>query len=172
MRQPTELEILIRKHYAALYATALKFVKSPDYAENVVQEVFIRFWEKRPLDVQVNSEKDYLFTMVRNHSLNYLRSLKREQERYNQLEIEESEEAEIFNLMVEEESNYQLEIAIRTLPEQSARIIRMSLSGYENKEIARLLQVSINTVKTLKYGAIRKLREYFIHKKEGYKDRR
>ena len=172
MRQPTELEILIREHYAALYATALKFVKSPDHAKNVVQEVFIHFWEKRPQDTRIESKKDYLFAMVRNHSLNYLRSLKREQERYNQLEIEESQEAEVFNLMVEEESNYQLEVAIRTLPEQSARIIRMALSGYENKEIARLLQISVNTVKTLKYGAIRKLREYFIQKKNGYKERR
>ena len=57
-----------------------------------------------------------------------------------------------------------LQTAIGQLPEQSARIIRLALSGLENKEISRLLKVSVNTVKTLKYSAIRKLREHFQKK--------
>ena len=45
---------------------------------------------------------------------------------------------------------------------QSERIILLSLAGNNVKEIAEILAVSVNTVRTLKYGAIRKLREYFI----------
>ena len=80
------------------------------------------------------------------------------------MENPETEEPQIFNLFVEEETIQRLQTAIGQLPEQSARIIRLALSGLENKEISRLLKVSVNTVKTLKYSAIRKLREHFQKK--------
>ena len=93
-----------------------------------------------------------------------LRGSERENNRYARLENPESEEPQIFNLFIEEETNQMLLTAIGQLPEQSARIIRLALSGLENKEISRLLDVSVNTVKTLKYSAIRKLREHFQKK--------
>lgn len=168
MKKYDELEQFIRRHYAALHAAALKLVKSSDVAQDITQDVIISFWESRSKGFEPESETDYLFVMVRNASLNYLRTAEREAERYAQLEMPESEEPEVFHLLVEEETNRMLLTAIDTLPEQSARIARLVLSGYENKEIARLLGISINTVKTLKYGAIRKLREYF-HRTEGAK---
>ena len=64
-------------------------------------------------------------------------------------------------MLIEEEINQILIHAIDLLPVQSARIMRLILSGYENKEIAKVMGVSVNTIKTLKYAAIRKLREYF-----------
>ena len=65
-------------------------------------------------------------------------------------------------MLIEEEINQILIHAIDLLPVQSARIMRLILSGYENKEIAKVMGVSVNTIKTLKYAAIRKLREYSI----------
>lgn len=54
---------------------------------------------------------------------------------------------------------------MNALPAQSARIIKMSMDGKQNKEIAELLGVSVNTVKTLKYNALstlkRVLNDYF-----------
>ena len=132
MKEYAELENFIRKHYAALHTSALKFVKSEAAAQDITQEVIIRYWE--------NQEKCHTIESVENP---------------------ETEEPQIFNLFVEEETNQMLLTAIGQLPEQSARIIRLALSGLENKEISRLLKVSVNTVKTLKYSAIRKLREHF-----------
>ena len=161
MKQYDELEAFIRRHYAALHAAALSLVKSDDVAQDITQEAIIRFWENRSKGFRPESEADYLFIMVRNEALNYLRSAQREADRYARMDLPESEEPEVFSLLVEEETNRMVLAAIGTLPEQSARIARLVLSGYENKEIARLLDISINTVKTLKYAAIRKLREYF-----------
>ena len=161
MKEYAAIELFIKKHYAALCATALKFVASPEIAQDIAQEVIIHFWEKQAQHQDLSSVENYLFIMVRNEALNYLRSARRETQRHQKLENTETEEPEIFNLLVEEETNQMLTTAINSLPAQSARILRLVLSGCENKEIARLLDVSINTVKTLKYGAIRKLREYF-----------
>jgi len=99
--------------------------------------------------------------MARNASLNYLRGKKREEKRYFSLLLETENEQELFNLLVEEEYNQLLIHAINQLPKHNARVIRYALSGYNNKEIAILLGISVNTIKSIKYSAIRKLREYF-----------
>ena len=164
MKEYAELENFIRKHYAALYTSALKFVKSEAVAQDIVQEIIIRYWENQEKYNTIESIENFLFVSVKNEALNYLRGIERENNRYARLENPESEEPQIFNLFIEEETNQMLLTAIGQLPEKSARIIRLALSGLENKEISRLLDVSVNTVKTLKYSAIRKLREHFQKK--------
>ena len=99
--------------------------------------------------------------MIKNEALNYLRGSQREKQHYNHLEVEEFEHPKVLNMLIEEEINQILIHAIDLLPVQIARIMRLILSGYENKEIAKVMGVSVNTIKTLKYAAIRKLREYF-----------
>lgn len=139
---------------------AERLVKSESIAKDIAQDVIIKFWEKTTKD-NISSVDDYLFIMVRNASLNYLRSRKREEKRYFSLILETENEQELFSLLVEEEYNQLLINAINQLPKPNARVIRYALSGYNNKEIALLLGISINTIKSMKYSAIRKLREYF-----------
>ncbi|MDR2130173.1 MAG: sigma-70 family RNA polymerase sigma factor [Odoribacteraceae bacterium] len=162
MKEIFELEKMIRGYYATLYAVAIKFVVSPDIAQDITQEVIIRFWEKRHFYRESDSIEHLLFVSVKNEALNYLRNTRRAENRYKKLSYPESEDPVALNLLIEEETNQILVEAIRHLPEQSARIMRLLLSGYENKEIALIIGVSINTVKTLKYGAIRKLRTYLL----------
>ena len=47
MKEYAEVENFIRKHYAALYTSALKFVKSEAVAQDIVQEIIIRYWENQ-----------------------------------------------------------------------------------------------------------------------------
>jgi RNA polymerase sigma-70 factor (ECF subfamily) len=42
-----------------------------------------------------------------------------------------------------------------------ARIIRMEFAGLTNQEMAKLFQITIPTLKSLRYDALRRLREYF-----------
>ena len=148
MREDQQLEIFIRKHYSSMCAVALRFIGSPDIAQDITQVV-------------IKSTDNFLYTMIKNEALNYLRGSQREKQHYNHLEVEEFEHPKVLNMLIEEEINQILIHAIDLLPVQSARIMRLILSGYENKEIAKVMGVSVNTIKTLKYSAIRKLREYF-----------
>ncbi len=91
-----------------------------------------------------------------------IRSIKRENDRYKQIYPGEQDDSDILDKIIEEEANQILIHAIQQLPPQSERIILLTLAGNNVKEIAEILAVSVNTVRTLKYGAIRKLREYFI----------
>jgi RNA polymerase sigma factor (sigma-70 family) len=154
-------DIFIKEHYASLCTVAERFVKSSAVAQDIAQEVIIKYWVNPNRD-NITSVNDYLFVMVKNFSLNYLRGRKRENQRYFTIKSErEDKDDELFNILVEEEYNQLLINVIDQLPKPNARVIRYALSGYNNKEISILLGISINTVKSMKYSAVRKLREYF-----------
>lgn len=156
------LEKFVRQNFAAVCAVASHFVDK-DTAQDIAQNVLFRFYENREKYTNLESLSDFLFVMVRNEALNYLQARRKEMERCGKWVEEQEEEERIFHALVEEESNQILLHAVSLLPPQTAHIIRLVLSGYTNKEIAVLVGISINTVKTLKYGGIRKLREYFEH---------
>lgn len=144
---------------------ANRFVDN-DTAQDITQNVLFKFWKKREKYINLESINDFLFIMIRNEAISHLRQMKHEKERYAKLPREESEEPAILHILIEEESNQILVNAINQLPRpKQPSSYAFVLSGYDNKEIARLIDVSINTVKTLKYGAIRKLREYFNNHK-------
>ncbi len=73
MKEYAELENFIRKHYAALYTSALKFVKSEAVAQDIVQEIIIRYWENQEKYNTIESIENFLFVSVKNEALNYLR---------------------------------------------------------------------------------------------------
>ncbi len=149
---------LFRKYYESLYQFARRLVKDPQSAENVVQDVFVRIWLTRQECNIHSSVKSYLYTAVKNHSLNYL---KREKTR-----IRVSEETNYqghFNQTPEQEliekENYEaVHREIEKLPEKCRQIYLMK--RYDNltyAEIAEILQISINTVKTQMKRAIKTL---------------
>ena len=64
-------------YYSPLCAFALKYIDSFDLAEDLVQEVFIKFWEKKRIDQLQGSLKSYLFSAVKNNALNHIRQNKK-----------------------------------------------------------------------------------------------
>ena len=131
-------------------------------AEDIVQEVLIRLWENRRHYQDITCLRSFVYTMIRNQSLNLIRNRKRSSQHFHLLP--EEEENNFFNILVEEESNRLLFNAINTLAPQSAAIIQLSLQGLKNEEIARELSISENTVKVLKYRSLKKLRQLLHHR--------
>lgn len=158
-----QLETLIEQEYARLCGVSTRLVGRSDVAEDIVQNSFVNFWERRKQRDKIESEKGLLYVMVRNESLNYIRSQKRERMRNTTYVKENSEDLlnddEMFEKILQEEIGNRLDSALEQLPEQTARVIKMSLMGLGNRDIASTLGVTVNTVKTLKYSAIKKLKE-------------
>ena len=145
-------------HFHALCGFANKYLSDRDVAEDVVQEVFIGFWEKGSEIDQPGAIKAYLYTAVRNKCLNYLK---------HRLVIQKNEEALIYELesdqfftnhVIEEETFNQLYQEIKNLPESAQRIMLLALKGLKNAEIAEELGISENTVKTQKKISYSKLK--------------
>ena len=86
-------------------AVALRFIGSPDIAQDITQEVIIKFWKNRANYENIKSTDNFLYTMIKNEALNYLRGSQREKQHYNHLEVEEFEHPKVLNMLIEEEIN-------------------------------------------------------------------
>ena len=140
------LEYFFREYTDMLYYRAFGFVKDNLVAEDIVQEVFIRFWQLRKNLKITDSVPGYLCKAVDHRCQNYLEHLKVKHH------YEESQRWEI----MEEEV---------PLPEKCREIFILAcIEGLKYKEVAERLDVSVNTVKTQLKSAYSKLRTEFNEK--------
>lgn len=149
-------EALFQEFYPSMCIVATKFIADETAAEDIVQEAFIKLWEKRNAYQDIPSLKTFLYVSVKNLCFNHIRDRKVTID-YTSPEAEK-QEAIFKDLLIEEEAYRIIEDAVNALPPQSARIVKMYLDGKQNKEIAEILNISVNSVKTLKYNALNSLR--------------
>ena len=102
--------------------------------------------------------KAFLYTSVRNKCLNYLNHKAVLQKHEEKLIYELESESFFTQHVVEEETFNQLYLEIEHLPNAAKKIILLALKGLKNKEIAEVLNISENTVKTQKKIAYSKLK--------------
>ena len=148
---------LFRRFYNYLVVYAMRRVQRQDVAEDVVQEVFVSMWEG---DKEFNSFvglKAFLYNAVSNRCLDYLKHQK-VVEQYVAVALREGKEWEGMDL-VEEEMYRELHLAVQGLPERSRAVFELHLEGKKNEEIARLLELSVLTVKSYKKNAMHYLKK-------------
>ena len=149
---------IFKKYYLPIRSFAWRFVKDNDIAEDIVQDCFLNVWEKR-LTFRVIAEiRSYLYTSTRNACLDYLKHEQIKQKHAIQLlaTISQEEEQEY---ILEEEVDALIYQAIGTLSQQAQKMVIMTLNGDSNLEIAKKLNVTINTVKSTKLKAYQILRK-------------
>ena len=149
-------ELLFREFYPSMCVVAMRFVADQDAAEDIAQEAFIKLWEKRTAYEDIPSLKTFLYVSVKNLCFNHIRN-KKDTIDYTSPEAQ-NKEAVFKDYLIEEEAYRIIEDAVNALPPQSQKIIKMHLDGKQNKEIAETLNISVNSVKTLKYNALSSLK--------------
>lgn len=113
---------------------------------DLLQDIWMKLWEKKETYINEASFKTYLYRTVRNRMLNFIRDQKINEERLSQLSFEESEDA-IINKIIESEIYALINEAFSELPDSCKRVYLESLKGASQKEIAEKLNISINTIK-------------------------
>lgn len=159
---------LFKRFYSPLCLYALDIVKNKSIAEEIVQDIFLKFWNNRET-IQIRiSLRSYLYRMVHNYSLNYIRnnfptdqrlevSLDELQRRCNILDIESS--ANVLDEIINQQMETELAKAIESLSPQCREIFYMAryqLMSYS--EIATKLEISVSTVKSQMLRSIEKLK--------------
>jgi len=153
-------EKLFKDQYPVLCGYARKYLNDIDQAEEVVQEMFFNFWQKRAdLDITISVEA-YLFRSVRNSCLNYLKHLKvREEYRLASNRELIRKEQEVQDTVVALELQEKIEKVIEQLPTERKRIFKMSrFEELKYKEIALKLNLSVKTVEAQMSKALKYLR--------------
>lgn len=151
---------LFRDYFASMCVFADHYLDDEEMAKDVVHDVFCEIWENPMRLEHVTNMKNFLYTIVKNRSLDILR---REYVRHRcaeRLQLEMKENEEYFEEEILREEVYRmLDDAIQLLPERSREILLLKLQGLKNQEIADKLDISVNTVNTLKANAYKVLRE-------------
>lgn len=162
-------EILFKKIYPRLNNFAVKVVKDRDIAEDIVQEVFIKVWERRKQIDVVNIEA-YFFRILRNQCITQIRQLKvienlkfrvnihRETEEMYRIDFIRNEPY----ILVEKELEQEIERTLKELPVRCREVFVMSrINGFKNREIAEKLEINIKNVERHISRALKTFRSRF-----------
>ena len=135
---------VFEKYYRELAFFASRVLKDMEAAEDVVQDVFVMLFEK---GIPV-------YFIVRNRCLDYIKHLKIvEKHQQENVGTEVSQES-ILASIIETETLSILKREIELLPAECAKVMRLSLFGYNSTEIARQLGIEPSTVRAQKQRGI------------------
>lgn len=162
-------KFLFKKYYSKLYGYALRFVSNEEIAEDILQEVFITFWEKRNVLNSI-SISSLLFCMVRNACLNYLKHKALVEnlsiEYLSDINGEERLFMTDFALSADEQTLYeelkiQIKNVISILPDRAREVFLLSrFNGLKNREIAEKLNISTTAVEKHISNSLKKISAY------------
>jgi len=161
-------EIVFKSFFEQLASFANEYVFDKEVSKNIVQEIFMKLWEKRA-NIEIHSNlKSYLYTSTKNSCISYLRHIKTRQQYF------EKRKKDFDDLMLNYEALSQLNIdridfnsietiikeTIDSLPPRCKEVF--TLSRYEelsNKEIAEKLEISVKAVEANNTRAIKLLKK-------------
>ncbi len=159
-------EVVFKALYGDLCRYAYSILKDKDESEDLVQNTFVIFWEKRDQILIMGSLKSYLYKSVYNHFLNKIKHLGVRQEHQNHFKYTNSEAYSDTGNVANELEN-RIDQAIERLPTQCGKIFKMS--RYEElkyQEIADVLDISVKTVENQIGKALKLMRlelsEYLV----------
>lgn len=149
------------QYWNRVYSVALSFLKSTQLAQDAVQSVFVRLWEKRNKLHDVIHFDAWFSVLARNTIVNALE--------YRAFQVSQGPVDELlpYNfltpayLLEYKDTLALIEKAVSTLPAQQARVFQLSREhGMTYSDIARELNIAPATVKSHMVRALNAIREY------------
>lgn len=151
------LSKLYAEWYKRFFYYAFKLTHEKELSEDLVQETFVLYWNNRKNFTDVLAVKTYFYLTLKNKILSHFRDVSIHKKILNN--IVDSNIVEEGNLLIVADVCGEVQQAVSMLPQQTQNVIKMSLLGMKMEEIAAELEISVNTVKTLKKNAYRYLRQ-------------
>ena len=156
-------------YYPKLVRFAKEFVVLEEDAENITQDVFTDLWERRDAIDHIENVNAYLFRLVRNRCLDYLKHKVFEQKYAENvqasfeievnLKLQSLDRFDVSDISEGNETERLVRDAINSLPKRCRDIFLLSrMKGLKYREISEKLGISVNTVECQMGIALKKLR--------------
>lgn len=152
------MQCFIKTNSSLFHVFASRYVDDTDLIDDFLQEAYIKLWTRRKSIGKVISIQNYFFSILRNTILDkwsYFSQSEKDERNPEHLDI--SSDETFMQHLIEAESAKLIAEAIQKLSPQSRQVIQMTIEGKRMQEIADALHLSVNSVKTVKYRAIKRL---------------
>ena len=153
-------EALYRLYFVRLFRFCFSIIHQKESAEEIVNDVFLKLWEKRDCEPAIDDPRLYLYVSVKNRSLNYLR----DHAGVHIVEISERCDEYIWfdtnpeTILLDAEGLRRIRAAIDELPPRCKLIFSLVREdGLKYKDVARLLDLSVKTIEAQLAIALRKI---------------
>jgi RNA polymerase sigma-70 factor (ECF subfamily) len=141
---------------------AYLIVKQKDAAMEIVDEVFIKIWKQREHIPEISNLKVYLYTAVKNTSLNYLSRKAKEQqtEPFDFINIQLNDESSPEQRLITSEIYQKIKTVVNDLPPRCKMVFKLVREdGLKYREVAAILNISENTVDSQMVIAVSRISE-------------
>jgi RNA polymerase sigma-70 factor (family 1) len=156
----TSYEVLFHLLSPPLIKFSMQYVHTKEAAEEIVVDVFLKCWLKRAQLIHVNNPKTYVYTAVKNQSLNHLKKFSA----IMYVELDQSTGYKLVDManpqviMEKKELIKKLDDTVEGLPPQSRMVFKLIKNdGLKYKEVAQILDISPKTVQNHLFTAISKI---------------
>jgi RNA polymerase sigma-70 factor (ECF subfamily) len=161
------LRLLIERHQQAVIGTVARMLNDQHEAEDIAQQVFVRIWNAAPKWKPEAKFTTYLFTVARNLVFNESRRRSRKKEvsldefeEHGPSSAHSDETLQPDHGMEKRELHQSIDQAIAALPEQQRlAVVLRTFEGMDYEDIARTLNTSVSSVKSLLFRARGVLRD-------------
>lgn len=153
---------LYHQYSGQIYLNVLKMVKNQDIAEELVQDLFATFWQKRASLQIEQSLAGYLYRMAANKVYDFYRKMQADHTMLSHFKALATEHySHIEEALQYRESEALLQKALESLSPQQQKVYQLcKTEGYSYKEAAELMGISPYTVKEYLVKANQSLRNY------------
>jgi len=143
---------IFHQYYKALCYFAERITESHNDAEDIVEELFVKLWNKQQHFESEQHLKAFLYRSTKNACLDFLKLSERANNRHTLFFMDNDQwEESYLNEIIRAEVMREIYRAIENLPKQCSKIITMSyVDGKTNQEIAQELNLSVQTIKNQK----------------------
>lgn len=148
--------------FEGLYSYAYKLLGDDALADDAIQNLFIKIWQKRSAIGVLNKVKPYFFTALRRQILNQLRDIKSQHLKINAApdpEIEFSQEEIIIKKENETGLKERILHILNTLPERQREVIYLHFfEDMPLAQVAEVMSVNYQSIQNLKQRALQNMR--------------
>ncbi|QNK64677.1 sigma-70 family RNA polymerase sigma factor [Pedobacter sp. PAMC26386] len=155
------LQTIFNRYYKSLCQFSSVFTKEITASEVLIADLFIKLWDNRK-QLEIRLLKPYLFQSAKNLSLNHLQKRKDPINLLKTTDLKESLKSGYltpFEILTNRESQQRILSFINLLPQRQREVLLMSrIQQIDKSNIAPLLGITVRTVETTLYHAIKSLR--------------